>query len=342
LWRLDRNCLDDVSEDDRRSFAHAKQAECTKATVEKEFGRNRDKCNDLWRPLSVLMWFYQLAGIMLSVSSPLDYLDGSAASFSVVSFFVNAKPSYQAASGVSTQTASSLNSSDAGPFHFCVSASMSYSQMYFVNLMYYVSWALLMNLLVQKRVWGLVRRMIIRFILGVVWILNVSSGCLKRSTEPGSYGFANELRARLLRRQGFDVDIRGPIVLKWFVTCFSAVATLMMQGTACIRLYGLFDPADELRWIYDGRVACFSDSGELPGLWQVAPVIGVVLALIAPAVLWRIMLGIHELDERLRSTFQKTLLDAYSGLFFSNARHWMVVMYVKLSFFKMCLYENKV
>jgi len=119
------------------------------------------------------------------------------------------------------------------------------------------------------------------------------------------------------------------------------LVSLMMQGTACVRLEGLFDAADDLRWIYDGRVACFSDSGELPGRWQVASAIGVVVVLIAPAALWRTMLGIQRLDERLRSTFQQTVLDAYSDLFFSNAQHWMVVMYVKLSFFKTCLCENK-
>ncbi len=35
--------------------------------------------------LRVLMWFYQLSGIMLSVTSPLDYLDGSGITLSIVS-----------------------------------------------------------------------------------------------------------------------------------------------------------------------------------------------------------------------------------------------------------------
>jgi len=38
------------------------------------------------------------------------------------------------------------------------------------------------------------------------------------------------------------------------------------------------------------------------------------------------MSGIQRLDERLRSPLQQTLLEAYSDPYFSNARHWMVVM----------------
>jgi hypothetical protein len=323
LWRLDRSCLDNVSEDDRRSFARAKQAKYARPAFEKESHRFRDEHADLWRPLSVLMWFYQLAGIMLSVSSPLSYLDGSAASFSVVSFLVNAKPSNQAASDVSTESASSLGAINTGSFQFCVSSSISYSQMYFATLLNYVAWGFLMAFLAQQRVWKLLRRMIICCILGAAWILEVMSGWLMPSSQNG---FAIELRRRLLHRRRIDIDIRGPVIMKWFVTCFSALASLMMQGTACVRLEGLFDAADDLRWIYDGRVACFSDSGELPGRWQIASAIGVVVVLIAPALLWRIMLGIQRLDERLRSPLKQSALEAYSGPYFSHARHWMVVM----------------
>jgi hypothetical protein len=326
LWRLDRTCLDNVCEDDRRSFAKAKQAQYFRPAPQKESDKPRDEHEDLWLPLSVLMWFYQLAGIMLSTSSPLTYLDISAASFSVVSFLVNAKPSYQAASDVTTPSAASLGEIDAGYFQFCVSPSFSYSQMYFSNLMYYVLWAMLMALLVRERVWKLIRRVINRFYLGVAWVLEVTSGWFKQSCENGVYGFAKQLRRKLVLRQTADIDIRGPVILKWFLSCFSAMASLMMQGTACVRLEGLFDAADDLRWIYDGRVACFSDSGELPGRWQLASAFGVVVVLIAPAALWRLMLGIQRLDEHLRSPLQQTLLEAYSGAYFSNARHWTVVM----------------
>jgi hypothetical protein len=324
LWRLDQNCLDNVAEDDKHSFVSARQAQYANAPQSNESFETRDMRDDLWQPLSVLMWFYQLAGIMLSVSSPLIYIDGSAASFSIVSFFVNAKPSYQAAD-VSTQRESYFNASDEGPFQFCVSSTFSYSQLYFATLMYYVLWALLMTLLVQKRVWMVIRKTIICFMLGLIYILDILSRC-KRSSKNGTISFVIQTRKQLLRRQDVEIDILGSVVLKWLITCFSAVASLMMQGTACVRLTGLFDATDELRWIYDGRVACFSDSGDLPGRWQVAPAIGVIFVLIAPALLWRAMLEIQRLDENLRSPFQQTLLEAYSGLYYSNARHWMVVM----------------
>ena len=40
---------------------------------------------DMSSAFGVLMWFYQLSGIMLSVASPLDYLDGSGITLSIVS-----------------------------------------------------------------------------------------------------------------------------------------------------------------------------------------------------------------------------------------------------------------
>ena len=100
----------------------------------------------------------------------------------------------------------------------------------------------------------------------------------------GSF-FATQ-RGQFAARQSIDIEIRGPVVLKWLVTCFSAVATLMMQGTACVRLDGLVDSNFFGNWIYDGRVSCFSNSGEAPGLWQVASVFGVALVIIAPAALY--------------------------------------------------------
>jgi hypothetical protein len=326
LWRLDRSCLDNVAEDDKVSFARAKQTQYAKPVLENKSAKNRDAHDYMWHPLSVLMWFYQLAGIMLSVSSPLKYIDGSTAVFGFVSFFVNAQSSFQSFSDATTNTALSFGASDTGPFQFCVNSSMSSSQMYFANLMYYVSWAFLMAILMQKRVWKFARMLIIRFILGIAWTLDVASGCFKRSPEHSTISFATKLREQALYRQTIEIEIRGPAILKWFVTCFSAVASLMMQGTACVRLNGLLDAADGLRWFYDGRVVCFSDSGEFSGLWQIVPAIGVALALIAPALLWRLMLGIQQLDKSLRSSFQETLLNAYSTPYCSHACHWMVVM----------------
>ena len=62
-------------------------------------------------------------------------------------------------------------------------------------------------------------------------------------------------------------EVRGRGWLDLGVTAYSAFMTLMIQCTTCVRVPGL--KADdgsalaELRWFYDGRMACFSDSGEM-------------------------------------------------------------------------------
>ena len=62
-------------------------------------------------------------------------------------------------------------------------------------------------------------------------------------------------------------EVRGRAWLDFGVTAYSAFMTLMIQCTTCVRVPGL--KADdgsalaELRWFYDGRMACFSDSGEM-------------------------------------------------------------------------------
>jgi hypothetical protein len=138
--------------------------------------------------------------------------------------------------------------------------------------------------------------------------------------------FVVTLREHFSARQDLELEIRGPVLLKWAITCFSALSSLMMQGTACFRLNGFLEDTEHLRWIYDGRVACFSDSKDFPGRWQIASAVGVALCVLAPAVLWGAMSAIQQIETRLRTPFQQTLWDAYSGHRPSNAYHWMVVM----------------
>jgi hypothetical protein len=278
----------------------------------------------------ILMWFYQLAGIMLSVTSPLTYLDGSAVAYSIVSFFVNSKPSSDAAADVTTKTASSSANQGAAStkFQFCVDVSFSNSQVHVTTLLYYLMWACVMLALAQKVVWKIARKTVCSVICGLAQMFDVLSDSYQRvvhnSRLSGSF-FATQ-RGQFAARQSIDIEIRGPVVLKWLVTCFSAVATLMMQGTACVRLDGLVDSNFFGNWIYDGRVSCFSNSGEAPGLWQVASVFGVALVIIAPAVLLQIMRRIAWTEKRFRTQLQETLLEAYSGSYAANACHWKVVM----------------
>ncbi len=338
MWRLDRSCLNNVAEEDKDSFVKAKQAQYAKTFQKSGSAVGSGAYQELSSAFGILMWFYQLSGIMLSVSSPLDYLDGSAIAFSIVSFFVNSKPSSEAASDVSTKVApspsvqaagigqSSVEAADTGPFKFCVSASFTMSQLYITTFMYYVLWALLMAVMSQNRVWKFLRSAVIKFAFGFAVFLDYISGFVKTLFKKDAYVFAMTLREQFSLRHNIDIEIRGPVLLKWVITCFSALSSLAMQGTACYRLNGFLDAADDLRWIYDGRVACFADSGDFPGRWQIAAAFGVALFVLAPAVLWKVMSAIKRTEKRVRTPFQQTIWDAYSGLHSSNACHWMVVM----------------
>jgi hypothetical protein len=333
LWRLDRSCLNYVAEEEKISFLQAKQAQHANPSVKYVSAASVDAALEQSSAFAILMWFYQLSGIMLSVSSPLDYLDGSAIAFSIVSFFVNSKPSSEATSDVSTKVApqTSLQAADSGPYKFCVSESFTMSQLYVTTFMYYVLWALLMVILSHKRVWRFMRSAVIKFTLGSVACLDFMSGMVKGGFKKDTAVFFATLREQFSSRQDTELEIRGPVLLKWAITCFSALSSLMMQGTACFRLNGFLDDTEHLRWIYDGRVACFSDSEDFPGRWQIASAFGVALCVLAPAVLWGAMSAIQQIATHERTPFQQTLWDAYSGHRPSNAYHWMVVMYDKYS-----------
>jgi hypothetical protein len=86
-------------------------------------------------------------------------------------------------------------------------------------------------------------------------------------------------------------------------------------------------PGGELRWLSDGRVACFSNDGEVQGRWQYAPAFGIVIALLLPAVLMHLMMRIEATDPDARSELQTIVLAAYSGPYKKEAFHWTVVMY---------------
>jgi hypothetical protein len=323
LWRLDKSCLENISEEDQASFSRNMRDQYTKAPSKLKSSAVKTVDDASGDAFLVLMWFYQLAGIILSTSSPLKYVEGSAAAYSIVSFLVNSRPSSDAASEVSTSAASSDSSAYvAGAFKFCVSSSFTMSQVYAATFIYYVLWALLFAILARRRVWKLVRSVIIHLSLGFNRLCDIVPGNhMSRNSKDSSV-----LREKMVHRQSIDIEIRGPVMLKWFVTCFSAVVSLLMKGTACFRLNGYVNAADDRRWIYDGRVACFSDSGDLPGRWQVASAFGVAVVLIAPVFLWRMMVRIHRLEKHLRSAFQVTLMEAYSGPHSPRACHWMIVM----------------
>ncbi len=125
-------------------------------------------------------------------------------------------------------------------------------------------------------------------------------------------------------------DIQGAVLLRWGVTCFSAISILMLHGTQCISLKGINAPGEDRRWLYDGRVACFSNEGEIPGGWQIAPVFGIVAAILSPFILCIHMMRIDAIDPDSRSELQAISLAAYSGPYQQGAFHLTVVMYAQL------------
>jgi hypothetical protein len=328
LWKLDRSCLDIVSDIDKLSYFQSKQLSDSDQPVNSNALNVADD-GIVSDAFGVLMWFYQITGIMLSVTSPIGYLKGTAIVYSIVSFFSNSKPSSQAASDAATSGVSLSDEGDerSNTFQFCVDPSFTTSQLYVTSFMYYVCWALLMAIFARKRFWRFLRRVICTISLRLALLLDILSGYFERwYKDEGEASNSTFLQEYYASRQTVDVEIRGPVVLKWFIACFNAVAILMMQGTTCFLLNGYPDAAGSRRWIYDGRVVCFSNDGEFPGRWQVASAFGIAILFIAPAVLWRIMTNIQRMNKILRTPFQETFLEAYSGTHASNACHWKVVM----------------
>ena len=241
-------------------------------------------------------------------------------------------PASQVASDVAETAGSSLpdkDDSQSTEFQFCVDPSFTTSQLYVTSFMYYVCWAILMAVFAHERFWKVLRSMICAMSLRMAKLLDILSVLSELRCKCGAVvSNDSSLREVYDKRQTENIEIRGPIVLKWFITCFNAIAILMMQGTSCFQLNGFSDAAGSRRWIYDGRVVCFSNAGEFSGQWQVASALGVAIVFLAPAVLWRIMIQIERKVSKDQSAFEKNLLEAYSGTHASNACHWKVVMLV--------------
>jgi hypothetical protein len=103
----------------------------------------------------------------------------------------------------------------------------------------------------------------------------------------------------------------------------------MVQCTTCvsitdIQIDGRASP--ELRWFYDGRVACFSDLGEVSGTWQIAAVIGVVLLAMLPLILAFYLSKTLKKTEESHNVFELSALPTYIEQFNSSNRHWFTVM----------------
>jgi hypothetical protein len=348
LWKIGRGCLEDVTEQDKEAFIQSRRTSYASSVKQNKLDAfNVADDNVLGDAFAILMWFYQLAGIMLSVSSPLSYIDGSDVVYSVVSFFVQSEAQTDAAGSVQTAADGQRTSLETLPnttvsqsavartdatndgFKFCVSSEFTMSQIYLSNFMYYAMWALLMSIMARRRVWSFFRNLFVRrFVIIAQFFDAIANRCLRCFGKVPDDQTVT-LEERINQRVTCNLEIRGPVIMKWFITCYSALSRIFMQGTACFQLKGLQDAAGERRWIFDGEVSCFSNAGNRNGLWQYATAIGVAAVFIAPAALYRLMVHFHKIEDTRRSPFQQSFLEAYAGAHASHARHWKVLLYVE-------------
>lgn len=317
VWAIDESCMPDVEDATVRSFVLERQSgylRNVKQNVTVPFTKT-----SLYEAFDVLLWFYQLAGIMLTMSSPLDYLDGSSIAYSVVSFLLNSRPSSDSISTLNSAATEASIRLDAlsKRFAFCIYEKTNAVHIFVATVLYYVCWALIISILSTKNSWLHIRRCLVFLCRVFVWPMS-------RWERVRLYvAFLNE-------RLKESFQIQGAVLLRWGITCFSAITILMLQGTQCLRLRGIDASGGELRWLYDGRVACFSNEGELSGTWQFGSAVGVAIALLSPALLLVTMMRIEATDSKLRSELHSIFFTAYSGPYLEGASHWTVVMYVLL------------
>jgi hypothetical protein len=127
----------------------------------------------------------------------------------------------------------------------------------------------------------------------------------------------------------FPSEVRGQAWLNFGVIAYSALLSLMIQSTTCVEIKGYQDQGvalPQLRWFYDGRVVCFSDSGEQPGGWQIAALFAVVALVAMPGCLAVYMSRSAMKPETGRNIFDKSAFPTYFDTFNSSNRHWFTVM----------------
>jgi hypothetical protein len=124
-------------------------------------------------------------------------------------------------------------------------------------------------------------------------------------------------------------EVRGKSWLDWGVSAYSAILSLLVQGTTCVNVEGLQSDASlsNIRWFYDGRVVCFSDSGEQPGLWQFWALGGVVFMALVPLILAIYMRSALKKSEGDRNVFDRSALPYYADQFTDRSKHWFTIMY---------------
>jgi hypothetical protein len=318
----------------------------------------------------VLMWYYQLVGLLLSMPSPLQYFDGNALVLNIIGLIFGTAPVSQVFQFPS--------------FVFCTAKGSAQTDILLMNFLFYLLWAIILAALsfdcvwlpifralhsilnmaptfwsnyeqacAAMALWGTVGSVLAFFLalkwtaqglswatfrLGAYryfvafvyrvkstlsWLVSIMSCktivCGSQTLPPSNHVLSN-------RPTVHPCEVRGRAWLDFGVTSYSALLSLMIQCTTCITLPGYRDQGNDLRWYYDGRVACFSDAGELPGRWQIAALVAVIMLTVLPLFLSIYMSRASMKPIILRNIFETSALPAYSEQFNSANMHWLTVM----------------
>jgi hypothetical protein len=348
------------------------------SSLQSKCSDNADKCRTATQQESsegafhVLMWYYQLAGLLLSMPNPLKFVDGDALIMNIIGIVFGTVPVSQVFNLPSLV--------------FCTAAGSAPADILFANLAFYVLWAAVMVVLSFQRIW----LPIFRFIYAIVhaapeYMDNYEIACeslaiwgtagkflaiflaLKLTLEGFTWSKTKSRIQRLLVALASSVkyifgwislilswmgckqhspatlptnqvpthppvypsEVRGRAWLDFGVTAYSALLALMIQLTTCVSIQGYQDNGRalaELRWFYDGRIACFSDDGERPGQWQIAALIAVVILTCLPLGLALYMQRAMMKPEAAINVFDTSALPTYSEQYKSSTRHWFTVL----------------
>jgi hypothetical protein len=323
----------------------------------------------------VLMWYYQLVGLLLAMPNPLKFLDGNALIINFLGLIFGTVPVSQAL--------------DLPSLVFCTKAGSAPADIIFANIAFYVIWAMVMVALSFKRIWLPIFRLcqaifnlvpefwdnyesacealavwgtvgkFFAFFLALKWSASlITWAATKAGTRRVLLAFASRLRsawkwlviivsckqcgtsspsvqdstvesALKQRVAVYPGEVRGQAWLDFGVTAYSALLSLMIQCTTCVTIGGYQvegSALPEVRWFYDGRVACFSDAGEQSGRWQIAALIAVVVLTALPMVLAIYMSRVMNKCAADYSVFDISALPAYLQEFNSSNKHWFSVM----------------
>jgi hypothetical protein len=321
----------------------------------------------------VLMWYYQLTGLLLSMPNSMKFLDGESIILNIIGLVFGTVPASQVLNFPSLV--------------FCTSKGSAPADILFANLMFYFLWAGVMIALSFQCVWlpifkvchsilnmapdywdnyesaceamalwGTAGKFLAVFLAlkwtleGVTWV-TVRGGFKKivlhitacaKSALFWIIFVVTCKRCKLHHKDGSSTtnksahapvqpgEVRGKAWLDFGVTAYSAFMTLLIQFTTCVTIEGYQEDGivlPEVRWFYDGRIVCLSDSGERPGRWQIAALISVVILTFVPFCLALYMERAIKKPEGARNVFEISGLPAYMEQFNPSNRHWFTVMY---------------